>query len=214
MTNVDDKAQDDKKQRVLEAAYQILATEGLQALSFSRIAERADLSRQLVRYYFDTLDAVMISVCDYLAGLYRAGLVGGLVELDETRRLDFFLDFYFGLLGDPAKPRDDQAYDAAFAFAAGCDKVRQSLKAQYGLLGQIVSHEIQLKYPALKTNEALELSYLFVCLMYGHWKMVASLGYSEDHKYITRNAIDRLIQSYVRRDVTPAHTVIAWNSDS
>jgi hypothetical protein len=34
--------------------------------------------------------------------------------------------------------------------------------------------------------------------MYGHWKMVATLGFSEDYNRVTREAVDRLIASYVQ----------------
>jgi hypothetical protein len=32
--------------------------------------------------------------------------------------------------------------------------------------------------------------------MYGHWKMVATLGLSPEHRRITRRSIDRIIASY------------------
>ena len=35
--------------------------------------------------------------------------------------------------------------------------------------------------------------------MYGHWKMVATLGFSPSHNSVTRAAVDRLIESYVER---------------
>ncbi len=185
-------------------------TEGLQALNFSKISEEAGLSRQLVRYYFADTDAVMVALCDHLAALYRDALVNGVAGLEEKHRLEFFLDFYFDLLEAPRKPRDDQAYDACFAYAAGSDSVRTNLRTQYGLLGQVLSHEIQLTYPNVSADEALELSYLFVCLMYGHWKMVATLGYAEEHRYITRRAMDRLLQSYDQKTLEPGPTARAW----
>lgn len=35
--------------------------------------------------------------------------------------------------------------------------------------------------------------------MYGHWKMVASLGCSSGHNRIAREAMDRIISSYLDR---------------
>jgi hypothetical protein len=57
-------------------------------------------------------------------------------------------------------------------------------------------HEFRVSHPGLDLRSAEELSWLFVCLMYGHWKMVATLGVSAAHNRVTRGAMDRLIRSY------------------
>ncbi|WP_422824717.1 TetR/AcrR family transcriptional regulator [Thalassococcus sp. BH17M4-6] len=203
----------ERKDYIVRAAFAVLMRQGVRALDFKTVAKEAGLSRQLVRYYFADPDALSIALCDHLAGLYREALVSGAAQIDARDRLNFFLDFYFDLLGDAPKPRDDQAYDALFALAAGDPAVRQNLRTQYGLLGHVISHEMQVHRPELSVPDCQELSYLFVCLMYGHWKMVASLGYSEDHKHITRRAIDRLVQSYAAASGPAADACKAWSTD-
>jgi hypothetical protein len=64
----------------------------------------------------------------------------------------------------------------------------------------------------MSAQDANQLSYLFVCLMYGHWKMVASLGFSEEHKFVTRTAIDRLIASYAARPSKRTELAKIWAS--
>ena len=203
-------AQNEKKAAIIQAAFDVLMSRGVQALSFETAAQSAGLSRQLIRYYFKDSDALMVALCDHLAELYRSALVNGVAKIKEKSRLDFFFDFYFDLLSDDRKPRDDQAYDAVFAWAAGSDQVRSNLSLQYGLLGQVVAHEIALKWPDLSPEQCGELSYLFVCLMYGHWKMVATLGYAEEHKYITRRALDRLIDSYIQKSHDTLKPIKPW----
>lgn len=200
----------DKKAIIVQAAFDVLMNGGIQALSFETVARSAGLSRQLVRYYFSDSEALMISLCDHLADLYRNALVNGVAQIEDRNRLDFFLDFYFDLLDAHRKPRDDQAYDAVYAWAAGSEPVRTNLRQQYGMLGQIVAHEIALQQPKLSQEACGELSYLFVCLMYGHWKMVATLGFAEEHKYITRQAMDRLIDSYASRSPESVKASKPW----
>lgn len=179
-------------------------------LSYDLIARECGVSRQLIRYYFEDPEELMIALCDYLASLYRDALVTGIAQTPDKDRLEFFLDFYFDLVDGTPKPRDDQVYDAVMSLAAGHKCVRSTLRDQYNLLGQVVSQEIQLSYPELSRTDAVELSFLFVCLMYGHWKMVASLGLSEDHKHITRRACDRLILSYTGNHLSSKKTANAW----
>lgn len=166
-------------------------------LSYDAIAARSGISRQLVRYHYKDPEDLMIDLCDYLAGLYREALISEVMKSEGRDRLTTFFDFYFDLLENNRKPRDDQVYDALMSLCAGSDRVRTALRTQYSLLGQVLSHELQLEYPQLGTQGAQELSYLFVCLMYGHWKMVASLGASEEHRHVTRAAVERLLQSYL-----------------
>ncbi len=203
-----------KRAAIVRAAFAVLMSDGVQALSFEAVARSAGLSRQLIRYYFRDPEALMVALCDHMAELYRDALVSGVTRIEDGNRLDFFLDFYFDLLGNPRKPRDDQAVEAVFAFAAGSVPVRSALRQHYGRLGQLVAHEIAVQHPSLSLDECGELSWLFVCLLHGHWRMVATLGHAEEHRHITRRAMDRLIDSYLRRAHPPLGPVKPWAPES
>ncbi|MEZ5880872.1 MAG: TetR family transcriptional regulator [Nitratireductor sp.] len=88
---------DDKRAKILAAATNLLADRGVQALSYENVAHEADLSRQLVRYYYSDLDSLIVDLCDHLANVYRELLVTGIVDVGKVRRLDFFLDFFFDM---------------------------------------------------------------------------------------------------------------------
>jgi len=201
-----------QRQLVVEAAANLLREQGPPPLSNKSIADRCGLSRQLVKYYFDEPDELVCKVCDHLADAYRVALANGVEELDGLSRLQFIFDFYFDLVEDNPKPRDDQSYDAAFAFAAGSEDVKKNLRNQYRLLGQVLQIEIKSQFPDLSLEDCAEASYLFVTIMYGHWKMVASLGLNEDHKLIARRSIDRIIASFMNNDVERLGNVGVWET--
>lgn len=203
----------DTKQKILLGAFRALRSEGLPVISYDRVAESADVSRQLVRYHFKDPDDLMVALCDHLAGLYRDLLVEKAKALQGAARIEMFMDFYFGLLDDAPKPADDQVYDALLSRAAGSPPVRERLRSQYSLLGQVVGHELQLAFPELERRAADELSFIFVSLMYGHWKMVASLGVSRAHNQVTRAAMRRLIQSYVNGGALTREGFALWAPD-
>lgn len=187
----------EKKRQIVEAAFDVLMHEGLPAVSYERVARGLGQTRQGIRYHFPEPSDLALALCDYMAERYRELLVSGASNLPSAQRLDFFLDFYFDLLPDYPKPRDDQVYDAMFSLATDDPLVRKNLNGQYSLLGQVVSNEVQVQHPSLSRRDCEEISYLFVSLMYGHWKMAASLGMSEKHKTICRNALSRIIASYL-----------------
>lgn len=187
----------DTKTAIIEAAFSALKADGLPALSYDRIAQEAEVSRQLVRYHFSHPDDLMVTLCDHLAAIYRDKLIENARNLSGPMRLEMFLDFYFGMIEGHGKPADDQVYDALMARAAGSERVRKSLRDQYSLLGTLLGHELQLVYPNLSKQASEELSYVFVSLMYGHWKMVASLGVDPSHNRVARRAMSRMILNLV-----------------
>jgi len=186
----------DRRQQIVQGAFAALQARGLPHLSYDAVAERAGLTRQLVRYHYPEPEALMLDLCDMMAGIYRDVLIATAGSQQGPARVDAFLDFYFDMLDGTLKPRDDRVYDAMMSLSAGSPAVRERLSGQYRLIGQVLSHEFGVQYPALDQKAAEELSWLFVCLMYGHWKMVASLGFDPSHRVISRRAMDRLIRSY------------------
>lgn len=203
----------DRKQEILLATFKALKVHGLSNLSYDLIANHGPVSRQLIRYHFSEPDDLMIALCDYLAGVYREALIAEVMKSGGQNRLRTFFDFYFDLLEEAPKPRDDQIYDALMSMATGSKRIQETLRNQYSLLGQVIAHEIELEFPSLDNTAAKSLSYLFVCLMYGHWKMVASLGFSEEHRHVTRSAMDRLIASYVTSPTERSVTNQIWLQD-
>ncbi|MCR9112527.1 MAG: TetR/AcrR family transcriptional regulator [Rhodobacteraceae bacterium] len=202
------------KARIVDGTLVALQKYGLPPISYDVIASETGLSRQLVRYHFPEADDLMVAVCDRLAGVYRQLLVTHAARLDGPGRLEMFLDFYFDLLDGAAKPRDDRAYDAMMSLSASSGTVRDNLRGQYTLLGQVIAHEINAAHPKMPARATEELAYLFVCLMYGHWKMVGSLGISEAHNKVSRAAMDRLIRSYVDAGTPLADIGRIWGIDT
>ncbi|MFN3823412.1 MAG: TetR/AcrR family transcriptional regulator [Pseudorhodobacter sp.] len=190
-----------RKPEIVQAAIRMIGKYGLPVVSYDLIAKETDMSRQLIRHYFPESEVLMVAVCDALAASYRECLMKGIIKANTAKRLPMFLDFYFNFLAgeDLAKPTDDAVYDAMFCLAAGSDAVRKNLFDQYNLLHHTIAHEVQISHPGLPQSACREIGYLFVVIMYGHWKMVATLGFSERYNRVSREAIDRLIESYLMR---------------
>ncbi|WP_306115532.1 MULTISPECIES: TetR/AcrR family transcriptional regulator [unclassified Roseovarius] len=204
----------EKKVEILRAATALIKQRGLQALSFDAVAKQAGLSRQLVRYYFTDLDALILELCTFLGNEYRNILVAGILEMRQVERLKFFLDFFFDLADAHPMPDNLEAYDSLLAYAVGSADLRERLCDQYKTLGQVVVHELAIAHPELEDHACEELSFLFVSMMHAHWSFVASLGYSRDHGRLTRQAIDRLIKSYID-DSTQGPVIRApWSRDT
>jgi AcrR family transcriptional regulator len=186
-----------KADEIRDGAFAVLLSEGLPYLSYERVAQAAGVTRQLVRYHFPEPEALMLDICERLATSYREILIHGVSQKAGQNRLTVFFDFYFDLLDGAAKPRDDQVYDALFSLAAKSEPIQTNLREQYQLLGTVLSHELRQAHPSIPLESCEEIAYLLITIMYGHWKMVATLGMAEDNNRVARRAIDRLLASYL-----------------
>ena len=193
------KIADIRRAEIVQALYAAVEKEGVSLPSYDTIAREGDMSRQLVRHYYRDPEQMAVDLCNHLASTYRDLLIRGILHADPEDRLRVFLDFYFDFLAGKglAKPVDDTVYDALFAFAGTSERVRENLREQYTELLQTLAHEIQLTHVSLSQQACRELAYLVVTQMYGHWKMRATLGLSDADNRIPRDALDRLIRSYV-----------------
>jgi AcrR family transcriptional regulator len=196
-----------KQPQILQAAATLLRERGIQALSFEAVAGQAGLSRQLVRYYFADLDSLIVALSDHLGNAYRELLVAGILKVDQVKRLDFFLDFFFDLAEGHPLPDNLEVYDSLLAYAVGSEALADRMCLQYQTLGKVVAHELAIAHPELTGQACEELSFLFTELMHAHWSFVATLGYHRDHSRLTRAAMTRLIDSYRRE--APGAPVIA-----
>ncbi|MEL6359952.1 MAG: TetR/AcrR family transcriptional regulator [Pseudomonadota bacterium] len=203
----------DRKKEILQAATKILNEKGLQRLSFESVANEAGLSRQLVRYYFTDLDALVADLSDYLGNVYREILVAGVLKVGEVERLRFFMDFLFDLAVEDRMPANLEAYDAMVAYSVGSQNVRERMRAQYMTLGQVIAHELAIAHPDLDGPSCEELSFVFVSMMHAHWSFVASLRFSRDHSQVMRDAIDRLIASYIAEGPQNSRIKTTWSHD-
>ena len=194
-----------RRPEILEALQKSILADGMNLPSYDQIASQGDMSRQLIRHYFPNGDDMMMALCDSLEQAYRDCFVRSAIISTGGSRLNLFLDFYFNLLSDRGlgKPLDDKIYDALFVYATSHEPLREKLHAGYDLVQMTFAHEIQITYPDLPQSGCKELGYLIVATMYGHWKMVKTIGFSDSYTRVARDSMDRIIESYVNNYEEP-----------
>lgn len=91
-----------------------------------------------------------------------------------------------------------------FADEVASERVKKTLFDQYTLLQMTLAHEIQISYPALSRYDCKKLGYLVMIVLYGHGKMLATSGFNEAYKAVSRDALDRIIESYTASNISDA----------
>ncbi len=194
-----------RRPEIIEALQKSLLEDGISLPSYDRIAKHGEMSRQLIRHYFSDEEEMVLKLCEILEHEYRDSLVKSAIAATDGNRLQIFVDFLFDLLRDRGlpKPDDNRIYDAVLSYANTHENVRQRLKTGYELVQMTLAHEIQVSFPHIPQEGCKELGYLIVATMYGHWKMVATVGFSESYSVVARDAMNRLIASYAENYVEP-----------
>jgi AcrR family transcriptional regulator len=85
----------DARERILAAAVDQIASDGIDEVRIARIAMRAGVSTSLVHYHFETRDALLEQALDYsyeLAGDVRLGPERDVVKIGSVRRLAAMID--------------------------------------------------------------------------------------------------------------------------
>lgn len=199
------------KSQIVQGAIAHLDAQGPPYASYANIADAANLSRQLMRYYYPEPDILMLEVCDTLAEAYRSALSESSAQFDGSAKLDYILDFYFGLTDQPAGHSGYGCADALTAHAAGHEKLKSAMREKYTLMGQALQLEIKVAYPDLTLRACAELAYLCLCILQGNRKLSGSLGMDKAHSQIARKSIDRMIKSFQSNPVAMSDGFDVWS---
>ena len=188
-----------RRPEIIAALQKAILVDGISLPSYDQIAKHGEMSRQLIRHYFPNEEEMVLGLVEALQNVYRDCLVQTAIAAVDSRRLQLFIDFLFDFMRDLGlpKPEDDNVFDAIFSYANTHKPVQKKLRAGYELVQMTMAHEIQVSHPELPQSGCRDLGYLIVSHMYGHWKMVRTVGFSEDYSRVARDAVNRLIDSYL-----------------
>lgn len=75
---------DDKRERLLRAAFSVIGDNGYEATSVARIARAAGMAPGLVHYYFESKDALLVAVADWCSHMFD-GALDSLPDFDDPR---------------------------------------------------------------------------------------------------------------------------------
>lgn len=188
-----------RRDEITRALYHAIRQHGVRLPSFDAVAKEGDTSRQLVRHYYKNSEEMAADLCDVLAVTYRDSLTKCLSTVSDHERLKTILDFYFNAFASQGlpKPVDDQVYDALFSCATASIPIRKSLKSQYSTFQTTLAQEIRATYPDISEDKNRDLAFAIMSYIYGHWKMIASLGFSTSYHQSSRELLDTFISSAV-----------------
>jgi AcrR family transcriptional regulator len=177
---------------LIEAAVEIIRTEGYAALSARRLAEKVGLKRQIVHYYFRTIEELLLSVVRFYGD-------SGLARMREALRRE------------PLKALWEVQADASattFAFVAMASHqpaIRAEMRRYMDEFRQVQTDAIAAYFKARGVKPALPPAAIAILIQSVSQTLAVenSIGATRGHAE-TRTAIDALLRRLISGKKKPA----------
>ncbi len=136
---------DQRRQQIVAALMTVMATEGYERASMSRVAAAAGLTQGLLHYHFPSKRAMLLALLDALVGRHLRSLDDRLEQVDDDpiRQLGRFIDHHLHL-GNDADPEALACWIVISAEALRDEEVRAAYERAIGrYMGRLVRIVIQ-----------------------------------------------------------------------
>lgn len=187
-----------QREEIIEASYRAMKKYGLSTVSYDLIAEEAGCSRKLIRHYFPDSEDLMVAIVETVFEQFYGLVMGNIANQSITHRLDTYIGFFLEQASGEDSP-PSTAIDSLFALTQGSEAVRKAMANAHQIMVDIFATELLMDYPELDMTTRSEIGYLFVCLSTGYWRMLSSLGFSDEYSASARVAMEKIIGSYVKQ---------------
>lgn len=133
------------RNRILEAAIEVLVTEGYSGASTLSIQQRAGFSRGRLLHHFPSRDALLVAAAEYLARhRVQATVARSVMQLDEmstgTERLNHVIEFMWSTYHEPHFWATTELWVAARTN----DHIAKELLPEERQLGRIIRNSVDL----------------------------------------------------------------------
>jgi AcrR family transcriptional regulator len=130
-----------RRQEILENFYTVLAEEGLEGASISKIAARMGINPSLIMHYFSTKEEMIVELVDFMLDMYEEAFLPALKEIeDPEKKLEATIDAIFGL--DWARLVDNSVFYAFYSLSFRNGRVKESFQRMYSRLREVLVDEI------------------------------------------------------------------------
>lgn len=186
------------KSDIIRAATQIFVKHGLSHLPYELIASEAGTSKEAIRSFYPDPEDLAMDLCGRISAWFDEGLEKEFKKLPKAEQFTSLMNFYLGLPSKLSKSKrdDDQVINALMALASKSEDIQTELRDYYTTMQNRIAYSIKRSFSDLKPKQRDELAFQIVCLIYGHWRMVASLNFSEQYNQVARACVDRLISTH------------------
>lgn len=197
------------KDKLLDAFEEAVVKYGIQAASFSRIADIAGCHRSLLQHHFHSRDQLVLEGLDRVIEIYCARQSALLAPLPKEKHYVALADWLLSEYGPEGQLRIGQVIDAYQALANTNSIVAQRLLTLHEHFISGIEEALAVHHPHTKKQQRRKVAFEIVCMCIGR-ACLDLLGSSQARSQIARRACDVLRATLDNppddaRSLRPAH---------
>jgi AcrR family transcriptional regulator len=181
-----------RREQILDAVEACMQEQGIEGVTFARVARRAGVRTSIVPHYFGTKNALMVAMVDRVLDRVQALIDAAVADTQGLRLLDRLLDVLFG--GQLAGPGVILILDQLRASAYFNEATRSRLVGMYAHFEQLAVGALTDAYPHAPDHHRRAVAYAVVCLGDAN-SSFRGVGFAESYDDCARAAARVLLDS-------------------
>jgi AcrR family transcriptional regulator len=151
---------------ILEAAHDVLATEGYHRFTMRRIADRAKMHLKTLQHYYPTKRNLLLGTLQYTLSRYYEKYWRMLEKHDENPRETFRLVIQF-LLDDLRNPRTSRFFPELWALSSRDPDATLAMDHLYSFYRKRVDQLVRAINPTLSRHKSTQRTFALVAMIEG-----------------------------------------------
>jgi AcrR family transcriptional regulator len=180
-----------RKPQILDAYAAVVAEQGVEATTLDMVAERAGVTRGLVRHYLGNRDDVMRALVAHVRDRYVGWLQELIADQPQRKRLHVMLDV---LLAEDEPEGLHGAATALYSEGLRDPEVAAMLREMYSEFERIIDVELAASFPEADPRGRRDVAFSIMGLAFATSDFRA-IGMPAANRTASRRAANRLIES-------------------
>jgi AcrR family transcriptional regulator len=189
-----------RREQILDAVEACILEQGIEGVTFARVAKAAGVRTSIVPHYFGTKGALMAAMVDRVLARVEALLDDAVSGAEGRALIDRLLDVLFG--GRFAVPNVILVVDQLRATAYFNEATRERLVNMYRHLERLAHDAIEDAYPDATPSQRQAVAYAMLCLGDAN-NSLRGVGFPKRYDARARSAAEVLLRD-LDRDVPSA----------
>jgi AcrR family transcriptional regulator len=187
---------DQRRVEILAQVYDIIARDGIEGVTFSKIAQHIGIHKSLLSYYFKNKEEMIIAVVDFMADSYEKGFYDMVSRIDDPKkRFEGCLDILLGEEWD--RIVNPTVFYSCYYLSLLNERIRNRYRMMYDRVKEVIVKELKssTEQGVLRIEDPEKAAVLIISIMEGfdyYWTIVGLENIPKDYGRYLKGQIMRL----------------------
>lgn len=176
---------DQRRAEILAEVYEIIARDGIEGVTFSKVAKHIGIHKSLLSYYFENKEEMIVALVEFMAESYEKGfaeMVSGIT--DPKMRFEGCLDILLGEEWD--RIVNPTVFYSCYYLSLLNPKIRDRYRMMYERIKEVIVEELKnsAQLGVVKIEDPEKAAVLIISIMEGfdyYWTIIGHENITKDY---------------------------------